>query len=333
MSTEVAAPRVTGADVLLATVAELSGRAPAIVAAASAELGHVVLALHFGDGSTAQLAAARGHLVATAGTPRAPDVDVWFDARAMNLVFDLANRPVDEVMPEQPRRARRPRRRARRVADPAPARPAGLGAACRAGDLAAATDARTPTSGAAAEPAPASNAPRTDGLPSPRGTGWTALDFLDDRMPSDPRDGLVDGTVTDHPRVLWDGRASRGWWETERVWDADLLTIMRRCRDRVADEMDRLIPDRSPKTSLYDLMRAYPARQGKGLRPTLTIAACAAFGGRPEDAVRVAAALELFHNGFLVHDDIADESTHRRGQAHPARTARGRAWRSTPATA
>ena len=78
--------------------------------------------------------------------------------------------------------------------------------------------------------------------------------------------------------------------------------------------MDRLIPDRSPKTSLYDLMRAYPSRQGKGLRPTLTIAACAAFGGRPEDAVRVAAALELFHNGFLVHDDIADESTHRRGQ-------------------
>ena len=99
MSTEVATPRVTGADVLLATVAELSGRAPAIVAAASAELGTVVLALHFGDGSTAQLVAARGHLVASEGAPQATDVEVWFDARAMNLVFDLANRPVDEVLP------------------------------------------------------------------------------------------------------------------------------------------------------------------------------------------------------------------------------------------
>ena len=88
---------------------------------------------------------------------------------------------------------------------------------------------------------------------------------------------------------------------------------MRAVRDRVADEMRRLIPDREPRRDLYDLMREYPARQGKGLRPTLTVAACAALGGSAQDAVRSAAALELFHNGFLVHDDIADESTHRRG--------------------
>ena len=58
----------------------------------------------------------------------------------------------------------------------------------------------------------------------------------------------------------------------------------------------------------------YPTREGKGLRPTLTIATCAAFGGSSEDAVRTAAAIEMFHNAFLVHDDIADESTHRRGK-------------------
>lgn len=313
MSTEVAAPRVTGADVLLATVAELSGRAPAIVAAASAELGTVVLALHFGDGSTAQLVAARGHLVASEGAPQATDVEVWFDARAMNLVFDLANRPVDEVLPSSldVRGGRDDVLAVWRTLRLLAQRASGLRAVQETWRHYRRQD---PDLWGRTVPAPAPTAPRTDGLPSPRGTGWTALDFLDERMPSDPRDGLVDGTVSDHPRVLWDGRASRGWWETERVWDADLLTIMRRCRDRVADEMDRLIPDRSPKTSLYDLMRAYPSRQGKGLRPTLTIAACAAFGGRPEDAVRVAAALELFHNGFLVHDDIADESTHRRGQ-------------------
>jgi geranylgeranyl diphosphate synthase type II len=80
----------------------------------------------------------------------------------------------------------------------------------------------------------------------------------------------------------------------------------------VSEELGRIIPPREPRAQLYDLMRDYPSRGGKGLRPTLTIASCCAFGGRAEDAVRSAAAIELFHNGFLVHDDISDESTHRR---------------------
>ena len=70
----------------------------------------------------------------------------------------------------------------------------------------------------------------------------------------------------------------------------------------------------SDLAELYDLMRDYVTREGKGLRPTLTIATCIALGGAMDDAVRAAGALELFHNGFLVHDDIADESTHRRGK-------------------
>jgi geranylgeranyl diphosphate synthase type II len=88
---------------------------------------------------------------------------------------------------------------------------------------------------------------------------------------------------------------------------------MAACRARSNRQIDTMLPEREPKQALYDLMRSYPSRQGKGLRPTLAFAACAAFGEKPDNAVRVAAALELFHNGFLVHDDIADESTHRRG--------------------
>ena len=87
------------------------------------------------------------------------------------------------------------------------------------------------------------------------------------------------------------------------------------CKRRVREELLRMVPDREPRAELYDLVRDYPSREGKGLRPTLTLAACAALGGRGEDAVRTAAAIELFHNGFLVHDDIADESTHRRSLA------------------
>lgn len=312
MSTEVASTRVTGADVLVATVAELSGRAPAIVAAAAAELAHVVLALHFGDGSDAHLVASRGRLVATEGSERPADVEVWFDTRAMNLVFDLASRPVDEVLPRSldVRGGRGDVLAVWRTLRLLAQRASGLRAVQETwrGFRRQSPELWGPM------PAPVEEAHPANGLEPPRGTGWRALDYLDDRRPADAGQDLADGTVNGHSRMLWDGRASRGWWETERIWDADLLAIMTTCRDRVADEMDRLIPDRSPKTSLYDLMRAYPARQGKGLRPTLTIAACAAYGGRPEDAVRVAAALELFHNGFLVHDDIADESTHRRGK-------------------
>jgi geranylgeranyl diphosphate synthase type II len=115
--------------------------------------------------------------------------------------------------------------------------------------------------------------------------------------------------------MLWDGRVARGWWEWPGIVDNDLLETMRAFRKRVVEEILAIIPQqREPKADLYDLMREYPVREGKGLRPTLTISACVALGGRSEEAVRTAAAIELFHDGFLVHDDIADESINRRGQ-------------------
>jgi len=113
---------------------------------------------------------------------------------------------------------------------------------------------------------------------------------------------------------LWDGRAGLSWQDHTPVFDNDLQETMRRIKDRVVGEIMRLLPNRSPRPELYDLMRDYVTREGKGLRLTLAIATCLALGGRPEDAVRAAASLEMFHNGFLVHDDIADASTHRRGR-------------------
>jgi geranylgeranyl diphosphate synthase, type II len=77
--------------------------------------------------------------------------------------------------------------------------------------------------------------------------------------------------------------------------------------------LDRL-PHGEPRAHLYGPMRDFVARSGKGLRPALLIAACRAFGGRKEDALTSAAALELLHNAFLIHDDIQDLSEFRRGQ-------------------
>ena len=46
----------------------------------------------------------------------------------------------------------------------------------------------------------------------------------------------------------------------------------------------------------------------------LCFAACRAAGGRTEQALLSATALELFHNAFLVHDDVEDGSQFRRGR-------------------
>jgi geranylgeranyl diphosphate synthase type II len=62
-------------------------------------------------------------------------------------------------------------------------------------------------------------------------------------------------------------------------------------------------------------IRDYPDRGGRSLRASLCIAVARAFGAATEDAVRTAAALEMLHNAFLIHDDIEDASEERRG--HP----------------
>jgi geranylgeranyl diphosphate synthase type II len=144
---------------------------------------------------------------------------------------------------------------------------------------------------------------------------WPALDYLNQRYPPDVelRHSPTTGTFN-RARSLWDGYTSHAWDGHAPVFDDDLQETMKRMKARVVDEILVLVPKRSPRAELYGLMQDYVVREGKGLRPTLTIASCMALGGGLEDAVRTAGALELFHNGFLVHDDIADESTHRRGK-------------------
>ncbi|AMW29615.1 polyprenyl synthetase family protein [Arthrospira platensis FACHB-971] len=65
---------------------------------------------------------------------------------------------------------------------------------------------------------------------------------------------------------------------------------------------------------LYDLLLDYPFRGGKMLRPTMCISAARAMGGMGQVALSTAAALELYHNAFLIHDDIEDGSESRRGK-------------------
>ncbi|MGW4843086.1 polyprenyl synthetase family protein [Nocardia brasiliensis] len=55
-------------------------------------------------------------------------------------------------------------------------------------------------------------------------------------------------------------------------------------------------------------------RQGKSIRAALVFAAAQACGGDEADAVHAAAAVQLVHNFTLVHDDLIDEDTLRRGR-------------------
>jgi geranylgeranyl diphosphate synthase type II len=85
-------------------------------------------------------------------------------------------------------------------------------------------------------------------------------------------------------------------------------------RELVAPALMGAVPQREPRRYLYDVIAGHLSRMGKGLRPALCIATCRAFGGSAEQALPSAAALELLHNAFLVHDDIEDGSESRRDQ-------------------
>lgn len=80
--------------------------------------------------------------------------------------------------------------------------------------------------------------------------------------------------------------------------------------EEIRDQFERY--DVSPY--LTELMLDYPLRGGKALRPALAIATCRALGGTIDAVLPSAATLELFHNAFLIHDDVEDESHSRRGR-------------------
>ena len=88
---------------------------------------------------------------------------------------------------------------------------------------------------------------------------------------------------------------------------------MRECRTVVIDEMQRLVRgERRGHQPLYDLVMDYPLRSAKALRPSLCIATCRALGGNLSAVAGSAMTVELYHNAFLIHDDVEDGSSLRR---------------------
>jgi len=64
---------------------------------------------------------------------------------------------------------------------------------------------------------------------------------------------------------------------------------------------------------IHDSVYSYIKQKGKCLRPAVLLFSCGAVGGNEEKAIPAAAAMEVFHTWTMVHDDIMDRDTKRRG--------------------
>ncbi|MBE6404289.1 MAG: polyprenyl synthetase family protein [Lentisphaerae bacterium] len=73
-------------------------------------------------------------------------------------------------------------------------------------------------------------------------------------------------------------------------------------------------PCRVKPDYLGKAMQSYPANGGKRLRPVIMLWSAALAGGDTARLFPAAAALEIFHNWTLVHDDIIDDDDTRRGK-------------------
>jgi len=92
------------------------------------------------------------------------------------------------------------------------------------------------------------------------------------------------------------------------------LKVIDQYKGIVEEELERHLPRDGEPSEFYASVWELLDRGGKRFRPGLTFLACESVGGRRDEAIGAAAAVELLHNMTLVHDDVEDESELRRGK-------------------
>lgn len=82
------------------------------------------------------------------------------------------------------------------------------------------------------------------------------------------------------------------------------------------DKVESVIEDalRSDVSLLEATNRSLRENPGKMMRPSLALLCAAAVGAPNEDTIKFAAAAELLHNATLLHDDVVDCASERRGR-------------------
>ncbi len=93
----------------------------------------------------------------------------------------------------------------------------------------------------------------------------------------------------------------------------DFLKESRPLIERIQRQLENAVPPTLPPY-LKEPVMYFLETPGKKVRPLLTLHAAQVVGGNINDALPAAAAVELFHDFTLVHDDIMDEDALRRGR-------------------
>ncbi|MEK7785298.1 MAG: polyprenyl synthetase family protein, partial [Chloroflexota bacterium] len=92
---------------------------------------------------------------------------------------------------------------------------------------------------------------------------------------------------------------------------ADLFAPVRDDLNAVEDRMREYVPDQHEAlTAAIDHLLA---SGGKRIRPAMSLLAAGIFRADSDEAVSVAASIEMLHTATLVHDDLIDGSLLRRG--------------------
>ena len=96
----------------------------------------------------------------------------------------------------------------------------------------------------------------------------------------------------------------------------DLPGYLARNNERLDQALSGWLERPEPGGRLADAMRYSLMGGGKRLRPHLCLAAAQAVGGKPDDALAAACALEMIHTYSLIHDDLPgmDDDDLRRGK-------------------
>ncbi len=94
------------------------------------------------------------------------------------------------------------------------------------------------------------------------------------------------------------------------------LTVIKKPIDKELDTFKCLLRESLVNTNplLNDVFAHLRQRDGKLMRPMLTLLTASLFGTINQETLYAALSLELLHTASLIHDDVVDESDERRGQ-------------------
>ena len=97
----------------------------------------------------------------------------------------------------------------------------------------------------------------------------------------------------------------------------DLKQEMKERCAYIEQALEQAVPEQKDfPPVIFEAMRYSLLAGGKRLRPMMVLAACEAVGGKKEDALPFACALEMIHTHSLIHDDLPalDNDEYRRGR-------------------